>query len=213
MPTMRSDEADEILETLWMETEGEPPALLSALAESAAFKELCQLGLASVTGDKAVLTDRGRREAEGAVRRHRLAERLMADVLHVDDPSANEASCRIEHALHAGIEDKVCRLLGHPRVCPHGKPIPRGACCAQARSSGEKLVAPLADLSVGEGGRVSYLYTEEPARIQELVAIGVLPGASVKLIRKFPAYVFSLGESEFAVDEPMARAIYVRIHE
>jgi DtxR family transcriptional regulator, Mn-dependent transcriptional regulator len=210
---MRSDEADEILETLWVESEGEPPAVLSALAENPAFKELCLLGLASVAGERAVLTDRGRREAESAVRRHRLAERLMADVLHVDESSLNAASCRVEHVLHAGIEDKVCRLLGHPRVCPHGKPIPRGACCSQGLRPGDKLVAPLADLDPGEEGRVSYLYAEDPTRIQELVAIGVLPGASVKLIRKFPAYVFSLGESEFAVDEPMARAIYVRIHE
>lgn len=210
---MQSDEADEILEALWMESEGKPPLALTALQDSRAFKELCELDLAAVAGERAVLTERGRREAEGAVRRHRLAERLMADVLHVDAPSLDEASCRVEHALHAGIEDKVCALLGHPRVCPHGKPIPRGDCCALGAMPGEKLVARLADLDVNEGGRVSYLYSEEPTRIQELVAIGVLPGASVKLIRKFPAFVFALGESEFAVDEQMARAIYVRLHE
>ena len=59
---------------------------------------------------------------------------------------------------------------------------------------------------------MAYLLTGEDSRMQELMSIGAVPGVSVSLIRKFPAYVFALGESEFAVDEGMARTIYVRIH-
>ncbi len=207
-----SEEAQEILETLWLQKEGEEPAPVSALEKAPAFDELSQMGYVSVSGGEVKLTERGMREAAAAIRRHRLAERLMADVLHVRAPLLDEASCQFEHMLHAGLEDKVCQLLGHPRRCPHGKPVPEGACCRRNGEGGDRLVASLASLEVGEGGRVAYLSSEDYKRMQELMAIGALPGMSVKLLRKFPAYVFALGESEFAVDEEMARAIFVRIH-
>ncbi len=206
-----SEEAQEILETLWLQEEGEGPASLASLEKAHGFDELSQMGYVSVGDGRATLTERGLREAEGAIRRHRLAERLMADVVDVGSRALDEVSCHFEHMLHAGIEDKVCRLLGHPRVCPHGKAIPEGNCCRRRAKVGEKLVAPMADLDVDEEGRVAYLITGDGVRMKELMAIGLVPGVGVKLIRKSPAYVFSLGESEFAVDEDMAKAIYVRL--
>ena len=208
---MLSDSAQEILETLWLQREGEAPAPLSALETAPAFNELSQLGYVSVGDGKVQLTERGLREAEGAIRRHRLAERLMADVLDMGAVGLDEASCQLEHLLYKGLEDRVCRLLGHPRICPHGKPIPEGACCREGALAEERLVAPLADLAVGEEGRVAYLHTDENARMRELMAIGLVPGVSVKLLRKRPTYVLKLGECEFAVDEGMARAVYVRL--
>jgi DtxR family Mn-dependent transcriptional regulator len=208
-----SHAAQELLETLWLEREGEAPVPLSALEDSPAFRELLQLGYASAVGDHAALTERGTREARAAIRRHRLAERLMADVLDLGDESLDEAGCSFEHLLHPELEDKVCNLLGHPRVCPHGKPIPPGRCCEERTRSNEKLVAPLVDLEVGEGGRIAYLLAGERSRLQELMSIGLLPGAGIKLLRKSPAYVLALGESEFAVDEAMAKTVYVRVQE
>ena len=61
-----------------------------------------------------------------------------------------EAACQMEHAVKKEIEEEICRLLGHPETCPHGKPIPAGACCQKARLSGDKFVAPLASLKRGE---------------------------------------------------------------
>ena len=206
-----SQEAQELLETLWLEHEGEPPVPLSALEASQAFNELLQLGYASAAEGRARLTDRGMREARAAIRRHRLAERLMADVFDLGEQSLDEAGCRFEHLLYPELEDKVCSLLGHPRVCPHGKPIPPGACCENGERETGKLVASLVDLEPGEGGRVAYLQAAEGSRLRELMSIGLLPGAPVKLLRKSPAHVLALGESEFALDEEMAKAVYVRV--
>ena len=208
---MLSDRAQEILETLWLQREGEAPVPLSALEEAPAFKELSQLGYVSVSDQQVQLTERGLRESEGAIRRHRLAERLMADVLDMGETGLDEASCQLEHLLYKGLEDRVCRLLGHPTICPHGKPIPPGACCREGAPSEERLIAPLADMEVGEEGRVAYLHTGDSTRMRELMAIGLVPGVSVKLLRKAPTYVLALGECEFAVDEGMARAVYVRL--
>lgn len=206
-----SHEAQELLETLWLEQEGEPPVPLSALEGSQPFNELLQLGYASAVEGRARLTERGLREGRAAIRRHRLAERLLADVLDLGEPSLDEAGCSFEHLLHAELEDKVCSLLGHPRVCPHGKPIPPGQCCEDGTREAGKLVAQLTDLEVEEGGRVAYLQAAEGSRLRELMSIGLLPGAPVKLLRKSPAIVLALGESEFALDEEMAKAIYVRV--
>ncbi len=207
-----SERAQEILETFWLQKEGEAPPPLTALEHSEAFDELMQVGLLTVVDEKPILTERGWRESQAAIRRHRLAERLMADVLDVRSPNLDEASCKFEHMLFDGIEDKVCRLLGHPGLCPHGKPIPEGSCCSKKTKSAEKLVATMADLEVGEEGQVAYLSTEDDARMDELMAIGVVPGVSVKLLRKYPAFLFALDQSEFAVDQEMATAIHVRLH-
>jgi len=206
-----SPEAQELLETLWLEQEGEAPVPLSALEGSNAFNELLQLGYASAVEDRARLTDRGVREARAAIRRHRLAERLMADVLDLGEQSLDEAGCRFEHLLYPELEDKVCTLLGHPSVCPHGKPIPPGPCCENGERQTGKLVASLVDLEPGEGGRVAYLHAGEGSRLRELMSIGLLPGAPVRLLRNSPAYVLALGESEFALDEDMAKAVFVRV--
>ncbi|HEY3396853.1 MAG TPA: metal-dependent transcriptional regulator [Armatimonadota bacterium] len=208
---MLSDRAQEILETLWLQHEGEAPVPLSALEKTKAFNELSQLGYVSVSDGQVQLTERGLREAAGAIRRHRLSERLMADVLDMGETGLDEASCQVEHLLYRGLEDRVCRLLGHPRVCPHGKPIPPGPCCKEGAPSEERLIAPLADMETGEEGRVAYLHTGDGTRMRELMAIGLVPGVSVKLMHKSPTYVLALGECEFAVDEGMARAVYVRL--
>jgi putative ABC transport system ATP-binding protein len=76
------------------------------------------------------LTPRGRQRAADIIRRHRLAERLFTDSLAMDSESEIEQqACKFEHILSPEATDKICAFLGHPRTCPHGAPIPPGACC------------------------------------------------------------------------------------
>jgi putative ABC transport system ATP-binding protein len=78
------------------------------------------------------LTPRGRQRAADVIRRHRLAERLFTDSLAMDSESEIEQqACKFEHILSPGATDKICSFLGHPRTCPHGAPIPPGACCGR----------------------------------------------------------------------------------
>ncbi len=209
-----SEPTQELLETLWEQSEEGSTGALGELEEAPGFEQLSQMGYITVVDGEVELTERGLPEAEAVIRRHRLADRLMADVLDVGPSSFEAASCQLEHILYAELEDKVCQLLGHPRLCPHGKPIPEGRCCRNREGATQtaKLVAPLTDIEVGEGGRVAYLSTHDGSRMRELMAIGLVPGVRVKLLRRSPAYVFSVGESEFAIDEEMARAVYVRMY-
>jgi DtxR family Mn-dependent transcriptional regulator len=76
------------------------------------------------------LTDRGKQRAADIIRRHRLAERLFTDSLALESESEIEQqACKFEHILSPEATDKICTFLGHPKTCPHGAPIPRGACC------------------------------------------------------------------------------------
>ena len=96
------------------------------------------------TGDGSMivaLTARGRQRAADIIRRHRLAERLFTDSLALDsETEIEQQACKFEHILSPEATDKICSFLGHPRTCPHGAPIPPGACCAKG-SSAERSVS------------------------------------------------------------------------
>ena len=88
-------------------------------------------GMSTGDGTQIVeLTERGRKKAADIIRRHRLAERLFTDSLALEsETEIEQQACKFEHILSPEATDKICKFLGHPRTCPHGAPIPRGACC------------------------------------------------------------------------------------
>jgi DtxR family transcriptional regulator, Mn-dependent transcriptional regulator len=215
-----TERAEEILETLWIKTEEEKQSRVPArdlqiegAPVSAEIEELRAAGC--IVGDQEgfALTGAGRPLAENVVRRHRLAERLLADVLDAWNETNHAKACKFEHLLDRGLDDSICILLGHPKVCPHGKPIPPGKCCREMKDSASKLVSPLSRLGAGQTGRVAYVHARKQGQLQKLTAMGILPGAPVSVVQTFPAYVFQAGQTEFAVDEEIADAIYVRLNE
>lgn len=205
-----SEGAEEILEALWLrEEEGD---FSSPLRRGGPFiGELRRGGYIDLRGGVISLTPRGKEEGKKIVRRNRLAERLLVDVLDVKQKLIREVSYRFEHILHEGIEDNICTLLGHPKTCPHGKPIPPEECCRREEEKAKRVIVPLFELEVGEGGRIAYIETREREKLQKLMAMGTLPGIPVKLLQKFPSYVFQMENSQFAVDEEIARIIHIRL--
>lgn len=207
-----SENAQELLERLWVATGEEARAGLTINGrEPEGVDELVRLGLAERMEEQLTLTPAGRPEAAQAVRRHRLAERLLADVLTTEETLLEEQACRLEHALFDGLDEGICTLLGHPSFCPHGKPIPQGECCRRKRESVERLIAPLHELQPDQGGHIAYIQMNNPRRLQKLMAMGVLPGVAITLLRCSPSFVFEAGYSQFAVDEEIAGDIYVRL--
>ncbi|HET6202493.1 MAG TPA: ATP-binding cassette domain-containing protein [Planctomycetota bacterium] len=78
------------------------------------------------------LTETGERRARDIVRRHRLAECLFRETLSIRNNEQIESNaCVLEHVLSPEVTESICRFLGHPRGCPHGRPVPRGACCEE----------------------------------------------------------------------------------
>lgn len=207
-----SESAQELLEQLWLATQEEGQAALVVENHlSDGVGELAEQGLIEQDSSGVSLTALGLPEAALAVRRHRLAERLLTDVLSTPEALMDEQACRFEHVLVDDVAESICTLLGHPRFCPHGKPIPPGKCCEQMLEAAERLIAPLCDLQPGQRGQIAYIRMDEPKRLQKLMAMGILPGVPVSLLRRFPSFVFEAGYSQFAVDKDIAADIYVRL--
>ncbi|MBT0654696.1 metal-dependent transcriptional regulator [Geomobilimonas luticola] len=210
-----SDKAEEILEALWIavEEEGrgyEERERISVAADDPAYRELTGLAFIEVRDERVYFRPEGKEEGRKTIRRHRLAERLMMDVLNIRGETAEDKACQFEHLLNEGVDTKVCTMLNHPTTCPHGKAIPPGDCCMEARQSGDLGVVPLTELKSGEEGEIAYILTEDSKKMQKLMAMGVLPGNRIILMQSFPSYIFRVGFSEFAIDTAMAREIFVR---
>jgi DtxR family Mn-dependent transcriptional regulator len=210
-----SDVAEELLEELWTQiVEKKSTLTLTALnldKEDKMIEELLHMGLIELMGDDVRLTNKGRDEARGTIRRHRLAERLLADILDTKESYIEEMSCKMEHALYKGVDESICTILGHPRVCPHGMPIPPGRCCKMAGRKAERVVYPLSELDNNQMGKIAYIHSQEPEKLQKLMGMGVMPGMTITLITRFPSFVFQLGQTQIAVDKEIASDIYVRL--
>ncbi|MDD5371309.1 MAG: metal-dependent transcriptional regulator [Anaerolineaceae bacterium] len=204
-----SESAQERLEQLWSLTNENGGA--HPVEAATADEELSHMSLVVLAPAGPILTATGQEQAALAIRRHRLAERLLADVLVTEEALIDERACGLEHALFDGLDESICTLLGHPRFCPHGKPIPAGRCCQEERASVGQLVSPLNELESGDQGQIAYIQMQDPLRLQKLMAMGVLPGVPLRVLRNSPSFVFEAGYSQFAVDEDIAADIYVRL--
>ena len=210
-----SERAEEILEALWIAVEEKGQGYaerenIQVAADDPAYEELTALAFIEVREGRVYLRQEGREEGRRTIRRHRLAERLMMDVLNIRGETGENKACQFEHLLNEGVDAKVCAMLNHPPTCPHGKPIPPGECCEEARRLGDLGVVPLTELKAGEEGEIAYIQTEDDKKMQKLMSMGVLPGNRIVLTQSFPSYIFRVGFSEFAIDSPMAREIFVR---
>ncbi|MEK7375741.1 MAG: iron dependent repressor, metal binding and dimerization domain protein, partial [Candidatus Margulisiibacteriota bacterium] len=159
---MTNREVDEILEIIWMKKE-EGKKDLCAVEEEIRSKNLRNLiknmekdGLISIEGEDLSLTPAGEKNAADLIRRHRLAERLLTDVLETGSDGLEDSACEFEHILSEEVTDAICILLGHPKECPHGLHIPEGACCKKTKEVVESLVPSLDKVSAAKGGDLDW---------------------------------------------------------
>jgi DtxR family Mn-dependent transcriptional regulator len=128
-----------------------------------------------VTNDGAILlTAKGRDLAQQVVRRHRLAERFLTDVLKLSWAEAHHEAGKWEHVMSDHVEEAMNRLLGEPTTCPHGNPIPGSGYV-------ETDAAPLSKLPIGEPFTVRRIPEElefTPGLLEFLEASSLRPGCS-----------------------------------
>lgn len=200
---------DEALELIWeLREKGavELEDIIKELEDRSAINEMERDGLIKFKDGKIYLAEEGEKRAGDITRRHRLAERLFVDVLDLTEYEAD--ACKFEHAISTDVEEAICTFLGHPPTCPHGKPIPKGRCCATYTQKIRPLVQRLADVVVGRPARVVFI---TGVIMERLSSIGLIPGVIIKLQQKSPSYVIGMEEMTIAIDEEIARGIFVRI--
>jgi DtxR family Mn-dependent transcriptional regulator len=157
-----------------------------------------------------VLKERGEEKAREIVRRHRLTERLLSEIFELSEEEVEEEACKLEHILSSSVTESVCTFLGHPPTCIHGKPIPRGECCAKFNKEMKPLVIPLEELGLSEEGRIVFIAPRSHRRLDRLSTLGIVPGSVVRMHQKNPSYVLQLGETTLALDRDIVKDIYVK---
>ena len=133
------------------------------------------------------LTEKGLKAACSIKRKHRLMEVFLSKVLRIDGKKVHEEACKMEHAISDETEEAICRLLGGPKECPHGSPIPE---CASRSEDCDACIAeggavPLTSLGPGKKAIVATIKGGKAA-VDRLSDLGLTPGTLVTLVRAAP---------------------------
>lgn len=195
---MASTAAEEYLQAIYTLADENGHVVSARLAEFLGFSapavsemvhRLERDGLVSLDGHKEVhLTRTGKAAADSIVRRHRLAERFLVEVLGFEWWKTHEEAERLEHAMSAEMEARMVQVLGDPQTCPHGNPMPGVT---------PKPTRPLDALLPGERGvveRIPDQFEHEPGFLEYLDSEGVKPGVAIELVERGPTLlVVSIG--------------------
>ena len=126
---------DEVLIQLWLADERratlapERVQLPDVVDTRRTLKGMHESGLLASPTAPLAFTPRGKGRARDLIRRRRLAEVLFSSALHLPEDEAEQTACLMEHVIDPSVANSICAFLGHPRRCPHGRPIPTGDCC------------------------------------------------------------------------------------
>jgi len=220
-PSLLPTGVGEYLEAIYKLSEQGAPVPVPALAErlevtptsaNEMVRRLVDRGLATYEPYRGVsLTDEGRRQALLVIRRHRLWERLLTDILHVPWDQVHEEACRLEHVISEAFEDKIFEALGRPTRDPHGEPIPTKD-GKMPRTDHE----PLSDLQPGAAGTISQVRKSNPEMLRYLGARGLIPEAAIEVVEKAPfegPLTVRTGNSSYVLGRQLASHIRVEVDE
>jgi len=212
-----AESTEEYLEACYrLEREGPgvtPSGLASELGVAPAsvsgmLKKLAADGyLEYVARGEVTLTRKGLEIGVRVVRRHRLAERLLTDILGMPWDQVQSEACMLEHAISESVEARLVEILDNPTTCPHGLPIP-----PKDLSEPERLGVPLAQIEVGNNAVVHGVTQEVPEILRYLGEVGLRPGAHVKVHEKAPLggpLTVQIGDHKHAISLELARMVMV----
>lgn len=209
----------ETLKAVYRLTKGGADAHTGAIAEhlslapgtvTANVKRLAERNLVDHRPYKGVeLTREGRKLAVAAIRRHRIVERFLSDILGYAWHEADRLAGSFESDLPQEVEDRLYDALGRPATCPHGFPIP------DADIDRIPQMPSLVEVPIGGGGVVALSGATEPEMLEFLESLGIRPGATVEVIDRHPfegpVIVRVGGHAEtITVGEKLAQRIFVQ---
>ncbi|MHC4307182.1 MAG: metal-dependent transcriptional regulator [Planctomycetota bacterium] len=211
-------QVEEMLEYIWILEENDGKAKSVRMDEkfggdiaNSYLTEMVEKQLIKLHNSEITFTETGKKRAMLIIRRHRIAERLLNDVLEMRGDEFERGACQFEHFVNEEIIASICTLLGHPAVCPHGNKIPQGECCVSAKKNLEPVISPLSLIKAGKKVKVVYISTKSHASLDRLTGIGVIPGLELTIHQKFPSMILQYGETQLALDNDIAKNVFVRI--
>lgn len=212
------DSTEMYVRTVWeLEEEGIPPIRarlserlqLSAPSVSETVARLEDEGLLHLGDDRTLeLTPEGRRLAVSVMRKHRLAERLLVDVIGIGWADVHPEACRWEHVISDEVEERLVELLDSPTHCPHGNPIP-----GLVEDPGDDLVTldeAADDLGEVTVARISEQLQGDVQEMTQLAEAGVGPEARLRVERDGDGVALDAGRGRLVLDATTSQLIYVR---
>ncbi|GAA1980489.1 metal-dependent transcriptional regulator [Kitasatospora viridis] len=176
-------------------------------------------GLLQVAGDRHLeLTEDGRRLAVRVMRKHRIAECLLVDVIGLEWEQVHEEACRWEHVMSEEVERKVLSMLGHPTQSPYGNPIPGLDELGDMKAEGEGFDAalvPLDALRPGDGGadvvvrRIGEPIQTDEELMRTLRRAGIRPGATVRVAPAGGGVLVGTGADAAELGKDIAQHVFV----
>ncbi|MEM3711982.1 MAG: metal-dependent transcriptional regulator [Thermoproteota archaeon] len=154
------------------------------------------------------LTERGVRIALQVIRKHRLCERLLTDILKMNWSIVHKDACMLEHSLSEEAASHLEEVLNYPKTCPHGNPIPT----RQGKILEEKTI-PLLELAVGKRGVVAKLIEEDVETLAYFWTLGIVPGTLIEILEKprpDDLVKIRIGRERHAVSNRLASIIRIR---
>jgi DtxR family transcriptional regulator, Mn-dependent transcriptional regulator len=209
--------AEDYLKGLYELSRGEQAVTTSALADrlgiaapsvTGMLKRLAERGLVErVPYYGARLTEPGRREALRVIRRHRVLELFLVQVLGYPWDRVHEEAERLEHAATDELIDRMAKTLGEPELDPHGAPIP-----SEGAAFEDRRYPSLWDLSAGERGVVRRVSDHDAALLRYLEELGLVPGVELEVVERAPfggPLRVRVGRSERVVGRELSREVEV----
>lgn len=226
MSTAHSHTADEYLMTIWLlaypvgeyvpSRRGPQPTAAARIADQLGvsrasagemLKRLEADGMV-VRGERkeAILTEKGRIAAMRIVRRHRLVERLLTDVMGYDGAESHDKADGIDGGFDEEMVERLWDRLGRPERCPHGYPID-----AHHELRENPTLKPLTRLDAGDRGTVVRLAEHDGDLLRFYYDAGLVPGLDVRVIDVDSTHVtIEAGDSELVLTPQQARGLYAR---
>jgi len=157
------------------------------------------------------LTDQGVELAENVLRRHRLTERFLVDMLGMQWHQVHEEACRLEHYISGAVEERVISALGHPTTCPHGNPIPGYVDDARTYlSRNHALRLPMTNGDTMRILCVSEVVEDEEEVIKTLHKYGLTPGTPITWLGQVDdTCTIQVGTEQIEVPYILANALWV----
>lgn len=212
------DATEMYLRTVWELEEEGIPALrarlverlgVSAPAVSETVNKLIDEGLLELDPQRrVVMTEQGRHLAASVMRKHRLAERLLTDVIGLDWEEAHNEACRWEHVISDTVEAKLAEVLGDPQTSPFGNPIPSSD---DAQPWSNMVTAHEAATAGGSGtvARISERLQVDVEAMRRLRDGGVRPGVAATLELRPEGVVMHVGDQQVVLDDATAELVWV----
>jgi DtxR family Mn-dependent transcriptional regulator len=208
---------EDYLKAIYLLQQEQRQATNQLLAERLAIKPTSVTGMVKTLSDLhlvvytpyqgVVLTEAGRKIALEVLRHHRLLELYLVEALGYSWDEVHAEAEALEHVISEKLEAKIAAHLGHPTVDPHGDPIP-----SLEGEVPEASTTRLADLGIGERGRLTRVLDQHAERLRYLTRLGLVPGALLEVIDSAPfegPVSVRVGDAVHPLDRRLARMLLV----